>query len=60
MFCTTECWSCEDKSCEHYISKEKLYFENQQLQERINKAIDILKLCNSECAKETINILKGE
>ena len=33
MFCTTECWSCEDKNCEHYISKQELYFENQQLKE---------------------------
>lgn len=33
--------------------------ENQQLQERIEKAIEILKLCNSKCAKETIEILKG-
>lgn len=44
MFCTTECCSCEDKNCEHYISKEKLYFENQQLKERINKAIEHLEL----------------
>ena len=27
---------------------------------RIDKAIEILKLCNSKCAKETIEILKGE
>ena len=30
------------------------------LEDRINKAIEILKLCNSKCAKETIEILKGE
>lgn len=35
MFCTTECWNCEDKNCEHYISKQELYFENQQLKEDI-------------------------
>lgn len=35
MFCTTECWNCEDKNCEHYISKQELYFENQQLKEKI-------------------------
>lgn len=39
MFCTTECWDCEDRNCEHYISKSKLYFENQQLKDRIDKAI---------------------
>lgn len=26
--------------------------------EAINKVIEILKLCNSQCAKETIDILK--
>ena len=26
---------------------------------RCDKAIEILKLCNSKCAKETINILQG-
>ena len=32
--------------------------ENKQLKEAINKAIEILKLCNSQCARETIDILK--
>lgn len=27
---------------------------------RIDKAIEILKLCNSKCSKEVIEILKGE
>ena len=31
--------------------------ENKQLKEAIDKVIEILKLCNSQCAKETINIL---
>lgn len=31
-----------------------------KLESRINKAIDILKLCNSKCSKEVIEILKGE
>jgi len=31
----------------------------EDLQQRIDKAIEILKLCNSQCAKETIEILKG-
>lgn len=42
-----------------------LMLENQmqhtkinELQDRINKAIEVLKLCNSQCAKETIEILK--
>ena len=30
-----------------------------ELLNRIDKAIEILKLCNSQCAKETIEILKG-
>ena len=32
--------------------------ENKELHNRIDKAIEILKLCNSQCAKETIEILK--
>ena len=32
--------------------------ENKQLKEAINKVIEILKLCNSQCARETIDILK--
>ena len=32
----------------------------ESLQKRINKAIEILKLCNTQCAKETIEILKGD
>lgn len=31
MFCTTECWNCEDKNCKNYISKQELYFDNQLL-----------------------------
>ena len=30
------------------------------LQQRIDKAIEVLKLCNSKCSKEVIDILKGE
>lgn len=37
MFCTTECWSCEDKSCKNYIDKTELYFENQKLKEKNEK-----------------------
>lgn len=44
-------------SPEKYI--QELLKENQQLQQRIDKAIEILKLCNSQCAKETIETLKG-
>lgn len=37
-----------------------IYDELKEKQDRIDKAIEILKLCNSECAKETIKILKGD
>lgn len=40
MFCTTECWDCEDKSCEHYRSKHDLYFENKKLKKTLNKIIN--------------------
>lgn len=43
-----------------YISHEAEYLERKALQQRIDKAIEILKLCNSKCAKETIDILREE
>ena len=33
--------------------------EDYGYKSRCEKAIEILKLCNSKCAKETINILNG-
>ena len=44
MFCTTECWDCNDRTCEHYVDKTKLYFENENNKkeiERLNKIIQI-------------------
>ncbi len=37
-----------------------IYDELKSKQDKINKAIEILKLCNSKCAKETIEILGGK
>ena len=37
---------------------KQLQQENQKYKKVIDKAIEILKLCNSQCAKETIDILK--
>ena len=37
---------------------KQLQQENQKYKEVINKAIEILKLCNSQFDKETIDILK--
>lgn len=48
MFCTTECWNCEDKNCEHYISKQELYFENQQLKEKYLNAVADYETTKSE------------
>jgi hypothetical protein len=42
---------CSDKDIE--------YKEKNKLQQRIDKAIEVLKLCNSQCSKEVIEILKG-
>ena len=39
---------------------KQLLQENQKYKEVINKAIEILKLCNSQCAKQTIEILRGD
>lgn len=36
MWCTTECWNCEDKTCEHYISKQDIYFKYKQSQSNWN------------------------
>ena len=38
----------------------KLNKEVDELHNKIDKVIEILKLCNSQCAKETIEILKGK
>lgn len=43
MWCTTECWDCEDRKCEHYISKTELYFENQKKDKEIEKLNNIIK-----------------
>lgn len=42
MFCTTECWDCEDKTCEHYVSKTKLYFENENNKKEIERLNNII------------------
>lgn len=47
-----------EKICEKLDLDEKdLLIKN--LQQRIEKAIEVLKLCNSQCSKEVIEILKG-
>jgi len=51
MFCTTECWNCEDKNCEHYISKQELYFENQQLKRNCNIGYEELNFYRGEYKK---------
>lgn len=35
----------------------ELTYENIKLKQRISKAIEILKLCNSQCSKEVLEIL---
>lgn len=42
----------------HLCCIKQLQQESQKQKEAINKVIEILKLCNSQCAKETIDILK--
>ena len=42
MWCTTECWECEDRKCEHYISKTELYFENQKKGKEIERLNNII------------------
>lgn len=43
-------------------SNAQISLQNQlvKLQQKIDRAVEILKLCNSKCAKETIDILRGK
>ena len=50
-----------EKRIEEISGANKGYkLENKRLRKRIDKAIEVLKLCNSKCAKETIDLLRGE
>lgn len=49
--CTRKHWQ---QKCAEHCTNEMIY------KSRIDKAIEILKLCNSKCAKETIDILRGK
>ena len=40
--------------------KTQMYEDLDIAYEKIDKAIEILKLCNSQCSKEVIEILKGD
>lgn len=42
MWCTTECWNCEDKTCEHYISKQDIYFKYKQSQSNWNSLRELV------------------
>ena len=43
---------------EEELDRTRLH--DMELEVRIDKAIEILKLCNSKCAKEVIDILRGK
>ena len=48
----------QDRKC--WINQfTKTHNDSVGIQLRINKAIEVLKLCNSQCSKEVIEILKG-
>lgn len=47
----------KSKILNNYFAKIKK--RDEELMIRIAKAIEILKLCDSKCARETINILEG-
>lgn len=50
-----------DKKFYETVCKTQEYKNKvKQLQTKIDKAIEVLKLCNSKCSKEVIQILKGE
>jgi len=56
MFCTTECWDCEDRKCEHYISKTELYFENQRLKDQLQQKENIIKEVREYIEEHTENV----
>lgn len=37
MWCTTECWNCNDKSCEHYRDKQDVWLENMAIKYVLNE-----------------------
>lgn len=56
MFCTTECWDCEDKTCEHYIQKSKLYFKSKQQDREIERLKEEIKGYEQE-RERVLNII---
>ena len=64
MFCTTECWDCEDYKCKYALQKEY----SDKLKERIDKAIVYIQsnlddiddnTCENIERDVLLNILKG-
>lgn len=49
--CTRKHWQ---QKCAKHCANEMIY------KSRIDEAIEVLKLCNSKCSKQVINILNGD
>lgn len=45
---------------EHQRINGELRVENKELKGRIDKAVEILKLCDSKCSREAIKTLNGD
>ena len=60
MWCTTQCWECEDRKCEHYISKTELYFENQRLKDKLQQKENKEKEIRKYIEKHVENIDRGQ
>lgn len=71
MWCTTECWNCEDKTCEHYFSKQDIYFKYKKIEsnwntlfeyakEHLEKAWDVVEQATWEEIMTEMNELEGE
>lgn len=54
----TENKELKEKYLNAVADYEETKSQCQELHNKIHKAIEILKLCNSQCAKETIEALK--
>jgi hypothetical protein len=60
MWCSTECWDCEDKTCEHYKSKLDLYFENKKLTNNWNELKQHIKEYLEEWENSDDEWVKGK
>ena len=60
MFCDTNCWSCEDKNCKFYKSKQELFFEVKDYKLIIDEAIKYIKKLDDDYTDYDGEIVIGD